>query len=132
MDEDITARIEASLYRRILWTLRSCARRERGYDREERRLTDPELRTWRSFAGRLHEGDLVSMLVENNAERNPLAERPLNFLTRHGRPPSSAIALLVEGGAGGFVDGREERANVDKLVSGIGCTSREFVVIHAS
>lgn len=63
--------------KRIIWTLRSCARRERSYEAEDRRLTDPDGRTWRSFAGRLHEGDYVSMLVENNAQRNALALRPL-------------------------------------------------------
>jgi hypothetical protein len=83
---------DSSLHRRIVWTLRSSARRERDLERDDRRLTDPELRTWRAFAGRLHEGDLVSLVVENNAERNPLALRPLD------RPidASTGKALLHE------------------------------------
>jgi hypothetical protein len=64
-------------YRRIVWSLRSIARRERQLSEDARTLTEPELATWRAFAGRLHEGDLVTLLVENDAPLNPLALRPL-------------------------------------------------------
>ncbi len=80
MEEPQSLGFDQAVHRRIVWTLRSSARRERDLERGDRRLTDPELRTWRSFAGRLHAGDLVSLVVENNAERNPLALRPLNTL----------------------------------------------------
>jgi hypothetical protein len=63
--------------RRVVWTLRICARRERHLAIGERFVTEAGLATWRSFAGRLHEGDLVSALIENNAVINPLALRPL-------------------------------------------------------
>jgi hypothetical protein len=51
---------------------------------------------WRAFAGRLHEGDFVSIVVENNAAINPLALRPLDDqLSR-----DEGVALLEEALAG--------------------------------
>lgn len=76
---DVTA-VDPLVARCIVWTLRACARRDRGLPVAERRLSRAGLQLWRQFAGRLHEGDLVSLLVENNAALSPLALRPLGAL----------------------------------------------------
>jgi len=64
-------------YGQLVWSLRAAARRERTLDRDARRLLDPSFAHWRAFAGGLHEGDFVALLVENASLRNPLALRPL-------------------------------------------------------
>src|SRR5450755_1607732 len=69
--------IAGSLLRRIIWTLRVCARRDRALDVHARRLSKEGLQSWSLIAGRLHEGDFVGLLVENNAALHPLALRPL-------------------------------------------------------
>jgi hypothetical protein len=68
---------ESTLEQRIVWTLRSIARRERRLDVDARKLTEPGLLKWAAFAGRLHEGDFVSLLIENNAALSPVALQPL-------------------------------------------------------
>jgi len=68
--------LEPLLGRRILWALRSIARREHRLDADAKRLTEPGLRTWHGFAGRLHLGDFVSLLIENDARSQPLALQP--------------------------------------------------------
>ncbi len=62
----------------IVWTLRVAARRERNIDPEARRLLDPTFSHWRAFAGGLHDGDFVKLLIENTAALNPLALRPMS------------------------------------------------------
>lgn len=64
-------------HKQLLWSLRAAARRERTVDRDARRLLDPTFAHWRAFAGGLHEGDFVALLVENASLLNPLALRPL-------------------------------------------------------
>lgn len=111
---------DVSVDPRILWSLRSIARRERRLAADARRLTEPGLRKWREFAGHLHEGDFVSLLIENNATLSPLALRalaePLSAdmgiaLIRaalEGEPKllSSSIAIFLEAAAVAF--GRPE------------------------
>jgi hypothetical protein len=65
------------IHKQLVWTLRSAARRERNLDPSTRRLLDPTRALWRDFAGRLHEGDLAALVIENAASLNPLALRPL-------------------------------------------------------
>ena len=55
--------------------MRSAARRERNLEPSERRLIDPSRSLWRAFAGRLHEGDLVALVLDNASTLNPLAWR---------------------------------------------------------
>ncbi len=64
-------------HKQLVWTLRSAARRERNLDPSTRRLLDPRRALWSDFAGRLHEGDLAALVIENAASLNPLALRPL-------------------------------------------------------
>lgn len=64
---------------RIVWALRSIARREANLSDDAKRLTEPGLRTWRQLAGRLHEGDLVRLMIENDSVLYPLALRPVNL-----------------------------------------------------
>ncbi len=63
--------------RRIVWSLRSIARRENRRPPESRRLTDPHFTKWLAFSGpsrRLHAGDFIRLLLENDAVSSPFAE----------------------------------------------------------
>ncbi len=64
--------------RRIVWTLRSIARRELRRPAAARRLTDPQRLKWQAFVGparRLHAGDFVRLLLENDAVTTPFGFR---------------------------------------------------------
>ncbi len=63
--------------KQLLWSLRAAARRERSRDRDAWLLLDAKRSLWKPLAGELHTGDLVALVIENAAERNPLALRPL-------------------------------------------------------
>ena len=62
---------------KIIWSIRAAARRERSRDRDTRLLLDPTLSLWKPFEGYLTPGDLVALVIENAAQLNPLAMRPL-------------------------------------------------------
>ncbi len=64
--------------KQLIWSLRAAARRERSRDREAWLLLDPKRSLWKPLAGELHTGDLVALVIENAAERNPLALCPLD------------------------------------------------------
>jgi hypothetical protein len=62
----------------VIWTLRSIARRERRRPDGARRLTDPKRTKWAAFAGsaqRLHAGDFVKLLIENDVVTRPFGLR---------------------------------------------------------
>jgi hypothetical protein len=72
--EKVPARSALDL--RIVWSLRSIGRRENRRPPESRRLTDPQLTKWLAFSGparRLHAGDFIRLLLDNDAVSSPFA-----------------------------------------------------------